>query len=72
MVNFPDSNPRYHEILISRNIPREQWRMYNKWARFYLHFGAKYSFLFNLFIFWGNISHYLYFQNLNPESIKRL
>jgi site-specific recombinase XerD len=43
MVNFPDTNPRYHEILISRNVPREQWGMYKKWARFYLHFCAKYK-----------------------------
>jgi integron integrase len=43
MVNFPDINPRYDEILHSKKVPREQWGVYKKWARFYLHFCAKYK-----------------------------
>jgi len=29
--------------LLSINVPREQWGMYKKWARFYLHICAKYK-----------------------------
>ena len=43
MANFPDISPRYDEILLSKKVAREQWGMYKKWARFYLHFCAKYK-----------------------------
>lgn len=43
MANFPDINPRYDEILLSKKVEREQWEMHKKWARFYLHFCAKYK-----------------------------
>lgn len=39
---FPEIDPRYKEILVSRRVPREKWPEYQKWVRFYLHFCNKY------------------------------
>src|SRR5690606_19110888 len=39
---FPTPDPRYGEILAARQMPRDQWRDYHKWVRFYLHFCQKY------------------------------
>ena len=42
MSAFPATDPRYGEVLAARGVPREQWRTYHKWVRFYLHFCQKY------------------------------
>jgi hypothetical protein len=42
MSAFPDTDTRYGEVLAARQVPREQWRNYHKWGRFYLHFCHKY------------------------------
>jgi len=42
MSAFPDTDTRYGEVLAARRVPREQWRNYQKWVRFYLHFCQKY------------------------------
>ena len=42
MSAFPATDPRYSEVLAARQVPREQWRNYHKWVRFYLHFCQKY------------------------------
>jgi len=42
MSAFPATDPRYGEVLAARQVPREQWRNYQKWVRFYLHFCHKY------------------------------
>jgi integron integrase len=42
MRAFPATNLRYGEVLAARQVPREQWRNYQKWVRFYLHFCQKY------------------------------
>jgi hypothetical protein len=42
MSAFPDTDTRYAEVLAARRVPREQWRNYQKWVRFYLHFCTKY------------------------------
>ena len=42
MSVFPATDPRYGEVLAARQVPREQWRNYQKWVRFYLHFCHKY------------------------------
>ena len=42
MSAFPDTDTRYGEVLTARGVPREQWRNYHKWVRFYLHFCHKY------------------------------
>ena len=42
MSAFPATDPRYGEVLAARGVPREQWRTYHKWVRFYLHFCHKY------------------------------
>ena len=42
MSAFPDTDTRYAEVLAARRVPREQWRNYQKWVRFYLHFCKKY------------------------------
>jgi hypothetical protein len=44
MTNFQDINPKYNEILVSRNVLSEQWGVYKKWVRFYLHFCAKHNY----------------------------
>jgi hypothetical protein len=41
MSAFPDTDTRYAEVLAARGVPREQWRNYQKWVRFYLHFCHK-------------------------------
>jgi hypothetical protein len=33
---------RYGEVLAARQVPRDQWRNYHEWVRFYLHFCQKY------------------------------
>ena len=45
MSAFPDTDTRYGEVLAARRVPREQWRNYQKWVRFYLHFCNKYRHL---------------------------
>jgi Phage integrase, N-terminal SAM-like domain/Phage integrase family len=42
MSAFPAPDPRYGEVLAARQVPREHWRHYHKWVRFYLHFCHKY------------------------------
>lgn len=42
MPKFPDVNPGYEDILLSKKIPHGQWGMHKKWVRFYLHFCEKY------------------------------
>src|SRR5919204_5569330 len=42
MSAFPAPDPRYGEVLAARQVPRDQWRNYHKWVRFYLHFCQKY------------------------------
>jgi integron integrase len=42
MSAFPTPDPRYGEVLAARRVPREHWRNYHKWVRFYLHFCKKY------------------------------
>ncbi len=42
MSAFPDTDTRYAEVLAARRVPREQWRNYHKWVRFYLHCCLKY------------------------------
>ena len=42
MSAFPATDTRYGEVLAARRVPREQWRNYHKWVRFYLHFCHKY------------------------------
>ena len=42
MAKFPDINPEYNEVLLSRKVSRTQWGEYKKWVRFYLHFCTKY------------------------------
>lgn len=42
MSKFPDANPKYSEILLSRKVSPSQWGEYKKWVRFYLHFCSKY------------------------------
>jgi len=42
MSAFPATDTRYGEVLTARGVPREQWRNYHKWVRFYLHFCHKY------------------------------
>jgi integron integrase len=42
MSAFPLTDPRYDEVLAARQVPRQQWRNYQKWVRFYLHFCHKY------------------------------
>ena len=42
MSAFPDTDTRYAEVLAAKRVPREQWRNYQKWVRFYLHFCHKY------------------------------
>ena len=42
MSAFPAPDPRYSEVLAARQVPRDQWRNYHKWVRFYLHFSQKY------------------------------
>ena len=42
MSAFPAPDPRYGEVLAARHVPREQWRNYHTWVRFYLHFCQKY------------------------------
>ena len=44
MSVFPAIDPRYGEVLAARQVPREQWRNYHKWVRFYLHFCQKYRY----------------------------
>ncbi len=35
---FPQVDPRYYEILASRQVPRGEWHEHQKWVRYYLHF----------------------------------
>jgi integron integrase len=42
MSAFPATDPRYSDVLAAKGVPREQWRNYHKWVRFYLHFCKKY------------------------------
>jgi Phage integrase, N-terminal SAM-like domain len=42
MSAFPAPDTRYGEVLVTRQVPRAQWRNYHKWVRFYLHFCQKY------------------------------
>ena len=42
MSAFPDADTRYGKVLAARQVPREQWRNYHKWVRFYPHFCHKY------------------------------
>jgi integron integrase len=42
MSAFPATDPRFGEVLAARGVPREQWRNYQKWVRFYLYFCKKY------------------------------
>jgi len=42
MSSFPNTDPRFDSVLMSRQVPREQWAEYKKWVRFYLHFFGKY------------------------------
>ena len=42
MSAFPATDLRYGEVLAAKRVPREQWRNYHKWVRFYLHFCQKY------------------------------
>ena len=42
MTKFPDINPEYNEVLLSRKVSRTQWGEYKKWVRSYLHFCTKY------------------------------
>jgi hypothetical protein len=42
MSAFPATDTRYGEVLAARRVPREQWRNYQTWVRFYLHFCQKY------------------------------
>jgi integrase-like protein len=42
MTAFPAIDPRYGEVLAARQVPRDHWRNYHKWVRFYLHFCQKY------------------------------
>src|SRR5262245_40674202 len=42
MSAFPTPEPRYGEVLAARQVPRDQWRNYHTWVRFYLHFCQKY------------------------------
>jgi integron integrase len=44
MSAFPAPDPRYGEVLAARQVPRDQWRNYHKWVRFYLHFCQKYHY----------------------------
>jgi integron integrase len=44
MSAFPTPDPRYGEVLAARQVPRDQWRNYHKWVRFYLHFCQKYHY----------------------------
>jgi hypothetical protein len=41
MSVFPTPDPRYGEVLAAKGVPREHWRNYHKWVRFYLHFCQK-------------------------------
>ena len=36
MSGFPDVDPRYDTILLSKQIPREKWAEFKKWIKFYL------------------------------------
>jgi hypothetical protein len=38
MSAFPDTDTRYAEVLAARRVPRDQWRNYQQWVRFSLHF----------------------------------
>jgi hypothetical protein len=42
MSAFPTPDLRYGEVLAARQVPRDQWRNYHEWVRFYLHFCLKY------------------------------
>src|SRR5215475_7751932 len=42
MSVFPTPDSRYGEVLAAKGVPREHWRNYHKWVRFYLHFCQKY------------------------------
>ena len=42
MSAFPAPDTRYGEVLAAWQVPRNQWRNYHKWVRFYLHFCQKY------------------------------
>jgi len=45
MGAFPVVDPRFDEVLRSRNVPRRRWEEHKKWVRFYLHFCGKYGHL---------------------------
>ena len=42
MSACPAPDTGYGEVRAARQVPREQWRNYHKWVRFYLHFCQKY------------------------------
>jgi hypothetical protein len=42
MSAFPVTDTRDGEVLAARRIPRAQWRNYQQWVRFSLHFSQKY------------------------------
>jgi len=37
-VYFPQVDPRYGEVLASRQVPRREWHEHQKWVRYYLNF----------------------------------
>lgn len=42
MGSFPQVDPRYCEVLASRQVPHKEWHEHQKWVRYYLHFCNKY------------------------------
>jgi hypothetical protein len=43
MGSFPQVDPRYCEVLASRQVPHKEWHEHQKWVRYYLHFCNKYG-----------------------------
>ena len=42
MSAFPAYDPRYGEVLVARQVPRDQWRNDHTWVRFSRHVCQKY------------------------------
>jgi len=42
MSSFPQVDPRYGEVLASKQVPHKEWHEHQKWDRYYLHFCNKY------------------------------